>query len=103
METLEIIKRVMEKDLENLPLLELREKELCLRFRAIPEYSRKDITGKICEAGHEFPWPRTTEGIVRCLLKMLSELQQYSMIWIIKPGHNQTFLGIRRPCCVQHI
>lgn len=42
----------MEKDLENVPLLELRKKELCLRFRGIPEHPREETTEKICEAGH---------------------------------------------------
>lgn len=38
------------KNLNNLALLELREKEFYLRFRAIPENSDKDIGKKFTKA-----------------------------------------------------
>lgn len=44
----------MERKLNNLALLELREKEFYLRFRAIPENSDKDIGKKFTKAFANF-------------------------------------------------
>lgn len=38
---MEVINREMKKDLDNMALLELREKEFCLRLRVVPEEHEK--------------------------------------------------------------
>lgn len=43
----EVMDRELEKELDNGALLKLRQKEFCLRFRAIPDSSDENITERV--------------------------------------------------------
>lgn len=49
-----MIDKQLERELDNLALLELKEKEYCLRFRTLPEDSGEDVREKVIKALADF-------------------------------------------------